>query len=70
MNTQVGQRHGDVEGNWVLKGLVILHQERRGYVKTVVMEHTTVSSSTSPDLITSRIPISQLMLELSSETLI
>jgi hypothetical protein len=40
---QVGQRH---ERNWEfyhivisLKGLEILHKERRGQVKTIVMEH-------------------------------
>jgi hypothetical protein len=43
---QVGQRHEDVERNWEyyhivisLKGLEILHQERRGQLKTIVMDH-------------------------------
>ena len=41
-----GQRHKNVEGNgnitalsFSLKGLEILYQERRGQVKTIVMEH-------------------------------
>ena len=40
-----------------LKGVEILHQERRGQVETIVMEHLTASSSTSADLLTSSIPI-------------
>jgi hypothetical protein len=43
---QVGQRHEDVERNWEyyhivisLKVLAISHQERRGQVKTIIMEH-------------------------------
>ena len=43
--TQVGKRHEDVERkktttlSFFLKGLEILHQERRGQVKTIVMKH-------------------------------
>ena len=42
---QVDQRHEDMERKLeyhhiiTLKGLEILHQERRGQVKTIVMEH-------------------------------
>ena len=43
---QVGELQEDVEGNkdnitllFFLKGLESLHQERRGHVKTIVMEH-------------------------------
>ena len=43
---QVGQRHKDVKGKRkyyqifiFLKGLQILHQERKGQVKTIVMEY-------------------------------
>ena len=40
---QVGQRYVDMEGKreycLYLKGLKILHQERRGKVKTIVTKH-------------------------------
>ena len=43
---QVGKRHEDVKGNenatillFSMTGLEILHQERRGQVKTIVMEY-------------------------------
>ena len=40
-------------------GLEILQQERRGQVKTIVMNTSMASSSTIPDLLTSSIPINQ-----------
>jgi hypothetical protein len=42
-----------------LKGLEILQQERKGQMKTMVIETSTASSSTSPDLLISSIPINQ-----------
>ena len=42
-----------------LEGLEILHQETRGQVNTIVMEHFNRISSTSPDLLISSISISQ-----------
>ena len=63
---QVGQRHEDVERKReyyhiiiFLKEVETLHQERRGQVKSIAMNTSTASSSTSPDLITSSIPINQ-----------
>ena len=38
-----------------LKGLVILHQERRGKLNTIVIEHSRAFSSASPDLLASSI---------------
>jgi hypothetical protein len=41
-----------------LKGLEVLHKKRRGQVKTIVMEHFQKACSyTSPDLLTSSIPL-------------
>ena len=42
-----------------MKGLKILHQEIREQVNTIVMEHLTVFSSTSPDLLTTSITITR-----------
>ena len=41
-----------------LKGLEILHRDRRGQVNSIVMEHE--PPLTSPDLLTSSISINQL----------
>jgi hypothetical protein len=61
---QVGLRPEDVERKQeyyhiiiLLKELRILHKERRGQVKTIVVEQCNESSCTSPDLLTSSIPI-------------
>jgi hypothetical protein len=48
---------GIVPHYFSLKGLEILHQERRGQVKT--MEMLSAFSTTSPDVLTSSIPINQ-----------
>ena len=64
---QACQKHEDVERKgeyyyiiiFSMKGLEILHQERRGQVKIIVMNTSTASSSTSPDLLISSIPINQ-----------
>ena len=60
------------EGNWnttplfSLKGLEILHQERRGQVKTIVWNTSMTSSSTSVELLTRSLAITHQMIPVSA----
>ena len=52
--------NGNTTTLFSLKGLEIVHKERGGQVKTIVTNTSTVSSSTSPDLLTSSTSIVDL----------